>query len=154
MYYLIIVLLMFIFPVASVLTESLVFQSHAGIAFLTGRWFVFWAVGARLFLAGLRQTLTPQYTAAQVFGIKSQEPLVIVRELGFANLSTGVLGLSAIFHSSWVTPAAIAGCLFYGLAGINHVMRKGRDRLENMAMLSDLFVFIVLLLYLIEALIR
>jgi hypothetical protein len=85
----------------------------------------------RLFLAGLRQSITPQFTAERIFGMKSKEPLVIVRELGFANLSIGVLGLSTIFRRSWVMPAAIAGGLFYCFAGIGHLMTKTRNRLEN-----------------------
>ena len=33
---------------------------------LVGRWFVFWAVGVRLSLAGLRQFLQPAFTARQI----------------------------------------------------------------------------------------
>ena len=83
--------------------------------------------------------------------MKSKEPLVIVRELGFANLSIGVLGLSTIFRGSWIMPAAIAGGLFYCFAGIGHLMKKNRNRLENSAMFSDLFAFLVLLICFIAA---
>lgn len=154
MYFLMIILLMFVFPISSALTELLIFESTAGIAFLIGKWFVFWAVGIRLFLAGLRQSVRPRFTAEQIFGIKSNEPLIMVQELGFANLSIGILGISTIFNSSWIMPAAIAGGLFYGFAGIRHLMRKERNRFENSAMFSDLFVFIVLVMYFIEAIIH
>ena len=154
MYFLAIILLMLILPAASILTDLFIFKRHGGLMFLLGKSFVFWAVGVRLCLAGLRQSITPHFTAEQIFGIKSQEPLVIVRELGLANLSMGILGLSTIFRSSWVMPAAIAGGLFYGLVGIRHLTAKARNHLENSAMVSDLFVFIVLLSYLIEAFIR
>ncbi len=154
MCFLIIILLMLILPAASILTDLLIFKSNAELAFLIGKWFVFLAVGARLFLVGLRQSITPQFTAEQIFGIKSKELLVIVRELRFANLSMGVLGLSVIFRSDWVMPAAIAGGLFYGFAGIRHLTAKDRNQLENIAMLSDLFVFIILLIYLTDVFLR
>jgi hypothetical protein len=133
---------------------SSAFQRPRAIVWLLtviGKWFVFWAVGVRLFLAGLRQSITPQFTAERIFGMKSKEPLVIVRELGFANLSIGVLGLSTIFRGSWIMPAAIAGGLFYCFAGIGHLMTKNRNRLENSAMFSDLFAFLVLLICFIAA---
>jgi hypothetical protein len=145
------ILLIFVFPVASVLVEAFLFHSGAGLALLVGKWFVFWAVGIRLFLAGLRQALTPRFTAEEIFGIKAPEPLVIVQELGFANLSMGLVGLLTVLNGLWVAPAGIAGGLFYGLAGIKHATRKERNLLENVATVSDLFIFVVLLVYLIVA---
>jgi hypothetical protein len=59
----------------------------------------------------------------------------------------GLLGIGTIFNSLWIMPSAIAGGLFYGLAGIRHLTKKERNLFENRAMLSDLFVFIVLLIY-------
>ncbi len=149
MYILMIILLMFVFPIASVLMETFIFKSTIGTALLIGKWFAFWAVGIRLGLAGLRQIVSPKFTAQRIFGIKSAEPLVIVQELGFANLSIGILGIITIFNSAWITPAAIAGGLFYGLAGIRHLTRKRKNLLENSAMLSDLLMFIILAIYLI-----
>jgi hypothetical protein len=153
-YFLTIILLMFIFPIASVLVETFLFKSAAGIIFLIGKWFVFWAVGIRLFLAGLRQSIDPKFTAEQIFGIKSSEPLVIVQELGSANLSIGILGISTILNSIWIVPSAITGGLFYGFAGIRHLTTKKKSLLEDNAMISDLFVFIVLLIYLIGAIVH
>ena len=126
-----------------------VFKNTTGILPLVGEWFVFWAVGVRLLIAGLRQVVNPQFTAEKIFDIKSAEPLPVVRELGFANISTGILGVCSIFNSSWVMPAAIVGGLFYGLAGLGHVFKKERNLLENVAMYSDLFVFIILFVYII-----
>ena len=147
MYMLTIVLLMFVFPLASILLELFVFKSGAGLLLLIGKWFVFWCVGLRLFLAGLRQAISPRFTAEEIFGIKSQEPLPIVEELGFANLSIGILGLSSILNGAWVMPAAIAGGLFYGLAGIRHLLSKEKNFFTNSAMTSNLFVFALLLIY-------
>jgi hypothetical protein len=149
MYLLTIILLMFIFPFASVLLEMLLFKTATGIIFLIGKWFVFWAVGIRLLVSGLRQSTNPKFTAEQIFGIKNNEPLVIVQELGFANLSIGILATCVIFNNSWVVPSAIVGGLFYGFAGVKHLTRRDRNLFENSAMISDLLIFTVLLIYLI-----
>ena len=103
------VLLMFVFPITSILVELFGFNSPAAVVFLVGKWFVFWAVGVRLFVAGLRQALNPQFTAEEIFGINSKEPLVVVQELGFANISIGLGGLISVFASPRVLPASVAG---------------------------------------------
>ena len=152
MYYLTVVLLMFVLPIASILLEHFAFPNPAALLLVFGKWFVFWAVGARLLLAGLRQAIQPRFTAETILGIEGDAPLHVVQELGFANISIGVIGLISIFSSAWVMPAAIAGCLFYCFAGIRHVVQRNRNALENTAMASDLFIFVVLAAYVIIAL--
>ena len=142
-------LLTFILPAASVIAQLFVFKNATDVLPLVGRWFVFWAVGIRLLIAGPRQVAKPQFTAEKIFEIHSAEPFVLVRELGFANISTGTLGVCTIFNDGWIVPAAIVGGLFYGLAGAGHAFKKARNLLENVAMYSDFFVFVVLFVYLI-----
>src|ERR1700749_728071 len=64
---------------------------------LTGKWFVFWAIGARLFIAGLRQVTKPAFTAKEIFHMTTDESYVVIRELGFANLCFGTLGVLSLF---------------------------------------------------------
>lgn len=151
-YILIILFLMFILPILSILIDFFVFHSTAGILSLMGKWFVFWAMGVRLFTAGLRQVLRPKFTAEQILGIANAESLILVQELGYSNTALGVLGVIPIFNANWVLPAAIVGALFYGLAGLRHIFGRERNLLENGAMLSDLFVAAVLLFYSLAAL--
>jgi hypothetical protein len=148
MYLAVVVLLMGVFPVASILIESVAFHSDAGLLFLIGKWFVFWGVGTRLLLAGIRQMANPAFTAGTIFGIKDKAAEVIVRELGFGNFAMGVLGAVSLLNREWVVPAAIAGGLFYGLAGALHTRNGDRNTNGNIAMISDLFIFVVLALYL------
>jgi len=150
MYLIMIILLMFVFPVISILVEFFVLRNPAGTILLVGKWFVFWGVGVRLFLAGLRQSLTPSFTAEKIFGITDKKSLILVQELGFANLAIGILGICSLFSPSWLTPAAVCGALFYGLAGIRHITSK-KNGLEQIAMISDLFLFVVLLVYVAAA---
>jgi len=153
MYILMIALTMFIFPIGCILAEFFLFKSPLGIIPLIGKWYVFWAVGIRLFIAGLRQSTNPKFTAQQILGISSDEPLQIVQELGFANLSIGLLGILTILNSDWIVPAAIVGGLFYGLAGIRHIFKADRNFLESTAMVSDLIIFVLLAGFLIQAII-
>ena len=148
MYLAVVVLLMGVFPVASILIEAFVLHSDAGLWFLIGKWFVFWGVGIRLLLAGVRQMANPAFTADSIFGIKDKAAETIVRELGFGNFAIGTLGALSLLNSEWVMPAAIAGGLFYGLAGALHLRKGDRNANENIAMVSDLFLFVVLALYL------
>ena len=150
----IIILTMFVMPIGSALIELFVFKSLVGILTLLGKWTVFWAVGVRLFTAGLRQAIDPKFTARAILGISGDEPLQIVQELGFANLSIGFLGLLTLLNSNWTIPAAIAGGLFYGLAGIRHIFKAERNFLENTVLLSDLIVCIFLVGFLIQVVLR
>jgi hypothetical protein len=152
MYLAMIILLMGVLPVASIAIEFAALHGEAGLLSLIGKWFVFWPVGVRLILAGLRQVADPTFTAATIFGVKDQAALTIVQELGFGNLSIGTLGALSLIYREWIIPAALAGGLFYGLAGTKHALRNDRNAIENIATVSDLFIFAVLAGYLAAAL--
>ena len=143
-----IIVLMGVLPVASIAIDFLARHGDADLRLLIGKWFVFWAVGVRLILAGARQLTGPSFAAETIFGVRDKAALPIVQELGMGNLSIGLLGALALVHAGWIVPAAIAGTLFYGLAGINHLLRSGRNAHQNMAMVSDLIAFVVLAGYL------
>jgi hypothetical protein len=151
--YIVIVLLMFVLPIMSIFSE-IWFRGTGNIIFLIGKWFVFWAVGVRLFSAGLRQAITPRFTAKEIFEIEDDKPLQVVQELGFANISIGLLGICAVLNAGWIAPAALAGGLFYGLAGLRHSIEKEKNPLEKFVMLSDLLIFIILLIYLVNSTVR
>ena len=54
-----------------------------GLAFtfdLFSKWFIFSAVGLRLFLAGIKQVKDPAFTAKQIFHIEGSESYVILRD--------------------------------------------------------------------------
>jgi hypothetical protein len=148
MYLALVVLLMGVLPIVSIFLESVFAQGNTEPFFLVGKWFVFWSVGIRLLLAGLRQVANPGFTANAIFGVKEEAALTIVQELGFGNLSIGMLGTLALFNEHWIVPAAFAAALFYGLAGFRHLLKGDRNTIENTAMISDLFICGVLTGYL------
>jgi len=125
---------MLILPILSMAVEAAVKNIPLSMA-LMAKYFIGWAIGIRLLVAGLRQSTRPQFTAEQIFNIRdSSESLPIIRELGFANLE-------------WRLTAAVAGGLYFGLAGFMHAFRKAASRNELIAKISDLFIFGIALLY-------
>jgi hypothetical protein len=144
MYAAIVILLLLVLPVASIGIEATLAEHPLSLMFLTGKWFVFWGVGIRLLLAGARQAIQPRFTAKEIFRIDGAESLPIVRELGFANLSMGTLGICSLFQMSWTVPAAIVGALYYGLAGLGHIGQKEKNAKEYIAMVSDGFMFLLI----------
>ena len=147
MYFTVVFLLMLVFPLGSIGAEYAHFHGAVPLLPLMGKWFVFWSVGIRLFLAGVRQFFQPRFTAEQIFGITSDDALPLVRELGAANFATGIVGMASLGVPGFVLPVAISAGIFYGVAGIRHVAESDRTRNENIAMVSDLFVFLVLAVY-------
>lgn len=152
MYFVTVIVLLFVFPVASVTVEALRSPHTVNLIILMGRWFAFWAVGVRLFIAGARQVIQPRFTAQEIFRIDQPESFALVREIGFANLSMGLLGMCSIFRAGWIVPAALVGGLYYGLAGIGHVFQSERNAKEYMAMISDGFAFLVLISFVLRSL--
>ncbi len=152
MYFVGVILLLFIFPVASVITEVTLYRHTVNILFLAGRWFVFWAVGVRLFIAGARRVIQPRFTVEEIFGIDDRGSFAIGREVGFANLSVGLLRIRGVFRGGWIVPAALVGGLYYGLAGMGHIFQKKKTAKEYMAMISDGFVLIVLMIFVLDSL--
>ena len=123
-------------------------QDAAAVWPLIGKWFVFWPVGVRLFIAGLRQATKPAFTAREIFHLNSDDSFPIIKELGFANISMGGIAILSLFFPSWRIPAAAAGGLYFGLAGFLHLFKKRDSSNETIAMISDLYIFLLMALYL------
>ena len=143
-----VLLLLFVLPAGCVLAEAIVGRDASELLLIAGKWFVFWGVGVRLFLAGLRQIFQPEFTATKIFELAEPGALAIVRELGFANVTMGALGVASLANGAWLIPAAIVGALYYGLAGAGHLIRPERNSIEEIALVSDLLIFMLLDLFL------
>ena len=148
MYVPMVIALMFLFPLVAIVAQ-LMLTDHAALTAaaalpIIAKWYVFWALGVRLSLAGLRQIFQPRYTAQQILGLNSPDALFLVRELGFANVAMGIAGLGTLLAPAWLPPVELIGALFFGIAGINHCLSKHRNKLENVALVSDLFAALVL----------
>lgn len=147
LYIAVVALTMAILPTASVLADH-ADHPDAGLWLLIGKWFVFWGVGARLGLAGLRQVLQPAFTAREIFHMQGEEALPLVRELGIANTATALVALLSLAAPSFVVPVAISAGIFYGVAGFRHALEPSRSLNETIAMVSDAGMFLVLAAFL------
>jgi hypothetical protein len=144
----VVLLTMLILPAASVLIERWTGAGTASLWQLIGKWFVFWGVGVRLFIAGARQVVKPELTATGIFGVTDKAAFPLAQELGFWNVAIGLISIASIRRPEWVVPMAIAAMLFYAMAGALHVTNKSREFSENVAMISDLGMAALLLAFL------
>lgn len=115
-YFATILLLLLVLPIGCLVAEAYIGRQPADFMCLAGKWFVFWGVGARLFVAGLRQTFAPESIATRIFEITDPGTYAIVRELGFGNRAIGMLGLASVVRGAWLIPSALlvaflVGCL-------------------------------------------
>lgn len=149
MYLAIVILLMFVLPLSSIGMEFFSDNSSLPIMDLVGKWFLFWAVGVRLFTAGIRQAINPAFTAKAIFHLTAQESFVVIRELGFANICLGLMAILSFYVPPARFVAACAGGLFFGLASIGHIVKKPVSSNEWIAMISDLFVTAVMLAFIL-----
>jgi len=150
MYLAIVILSMFVLPVTSMGIEHV--HSHGTVPWimLAGKWFVFWAVGIRVSGAGIRQCLQPQFTACEIFRMKTDEALPIIREHGIGNFAIGTAGFVSLWIPSFILPVALIAAVAYGAWGVLHIASKARSMNENIAMVSDLFLAAVLVAYLVH----
>jgi hypothetical protein len=148
-YIIVVSLLTFIFPAIGFIVDHLISKDRFTFE-LFCKWFVFSAVGLRLFLAGIRQITKPSFTAKEIFHIESPESFPIVRELGFANLCFGLVGIISLFSADWGIVSAFASGLYFGIAGLQHLIKKPVGKNETFALWTDLIIFVLLLIYFIK----
>jgi hypothetical protein len=149
-YLVVIPLLTLVLPVLSIVAERIASPAQLDLVWLIGKWFTFWGLGVRLFTAGLSQIFRPGVTSQTILGLPNSSMDIIVRELGFANVAMGVIGMASLVAPDWLAPAALAGGLFLGLAGAGHVTKPKRNTRENVALVTDFIVFAAVALFLIS----
>lgn len=147
-YFISVSLMTFLIPLFGFFGEYLLKNSPLTFH-LFGKWFIFSAVGFRLFVAGIQQSVKPAFTAKEIFHIKSSESFPIIRELGFANLCFGLVAIISLFKPEWRIVSAFASGLYFGIAALQHLIKKPVGANERFALWTDIIIFVVLLLYFI-----
>lgn len=135
-----------IIPIVGIIIEFFVLKSNLKTGDLMLKWFVFSGVGLRLFTAGLKQAGNPIFTAKEISKLNDDSSFPIVREIGLANISFGAIGLLSFFLPEFRLAAATSGGLYFGLAGFAHLFRNEKSKKEQFAMISDLSIFVVLMI--------
>ncbi|MBS1765001.1 MAG: hypothetical protein JSS90_08560 [Bacteroidetes bacterium] len=141
--------LTFVLPIIFLFSDNLISGSSPTF-FLFIKWFLFSAVGLRLFLAGIKQIKNPAFTAKHIFHIDNTESFPILRELGFANICFGLVALISLFKPEWRIVSAFASGLYFGIAGIQHTLQQNSGVNEKFAQWTDLIISIVLFAFFIK----
>ena len=140
-----VILCFFFIPLTASMIELLLSHSISTIVDTILKWVVFSSIGLRLGSAGFKQISQPQFTAKEIFNISDEGALPLVREIGFANISFSVIALGSLFIPSFRLPSAIAGGLYFGLSGLLHIQKPKASTEERFAMITDIYIFLVLL---------
>ena len=158
MYFLIVIATTIVLPIGSALVDAInLYGEFPPLPLMLeplAKWYVFWAGGVRLLLAGFRQTFQPAFTLKQIFGIDHKPSEHIVQELGFANISMGITCVFSVMNYALLPAGALVGGLYYGLAGLQHIRKAGRNAERTLAMVTDLLVFAVLGAFFVKVLLR
>jgi hypothetical protein len=138
-----------VIPSGGFLTEHALCNTPLSFDFFA-KWFIFSAVGLRLFFAGIQQSARPAFTAKEIFHIEHAEPCFpIVRELGFANICFGLMGIVSLFRSEWRVVSAFVCGLYFAFAALLHISRKSVGTNENFALFTNILIVCMLVLYLV-----
>ncbi|MDD3753356.1 MAG: hypothetical protein PHQ17_02200 [Methanobacterium sp.] len=80
-------------------------------------WFLGFGIGVGSIFSGLAQIVSPEIVAQSVGWPNSP----FLREVGFANISYGILGILSIKYRSFWAPTIIAYAVFMWGAAISHI---------------------------------
>ena len=150
MYLISVILFMLVLPSTCTVVEYFRAFDHPLTAGIVGKWFLFWGVGLRLLTAGLKQVINPAFTAESIFHLQDKASFVVVRELGFANICIGSGAILSLFMPQWRIAAAFTGGLYFGIAGLIHVIKKPVSPNEWLALVSDIFIAGLMAMYIIS----
>lgn len=146
-FWLIMVIMVFL-PLVFIGMECLIWKQALTIA-LAGKWFIFWAVGIRLFTAGITQVFHPDFTRKNIFRLQTNDSKPIIQELGIANICIGLVAMLSIYFDQLRIPAALIGGLFFGLAGLFHVYKRPSGLNEKIALISDVYIFKLMAIFIL-----
>lgn len=99
------------------------------------KWFSFWVIGFGAVSVGLMQALNPAYTA-NLLNVQTSD-MIVIRELGCAQIGMGVIGLLSIRFYSFRKPAAMSYGLFILGAVILHIARLEHINIGEIVSLVD-----------------
>ncbi len=140
-------LFVILFPVISICGEAIIKRISVDPG-LTGKWFIFWVAGVRLSFTGIKHIYRRGAAPAAFFYGEKKENFLMIRELGFANITIGVMGMLSVVNSNWRQIAGLAAAIFFGLSALQHFFIKPVNGKEMAIMVTDIIVFAILLLYL------
>ncbi|MCL1963700.1 MAG: hypothetical protein FWF69_01385 [Firmicutes bacterium] len=112
------------------------------------KWFVFWAIGVRLFTSGLTQVINPAYTSELL--TFDANYMFMIQEHGCANIAIGLLGILSLFSKNFREPAAITAGIYMLGAAILHSTRLGTmSGGEFIVLMTDIIIVLIAAVFLL-----
>jgi len=142
-------LLTVLLPFTAMSIESFGSKDKLSVAVLA-KWFLFFAVGIRFLLGGIRQVVRAKMKTGEIFYIERKSCCPIVKELGFANLSFGAVAVVSLYVPSWRIVSAFSSSFYYGAAVLNGFFGKPASANEIFIRVSNGCIFVILLILLLE----
>jgi len=134
-----------ILPIFSVVINSIInYRKNVSenIYELICKWFIFWSLGIRLIIAGLMQIFNPIYTN-NLLQLNLND-FIIIRELGLANFSIGLLCIISFFKKPLQKYVCIYMVIFFMGASVLHIIRmKNINFDESITLFTNIFLIII-----------
>lgn len=140
-----VILFFYVLPMGCILFERMI-NPDTDLWAVMIKWFVFFGVGLRLVTCGMKQAISPGFTAKAIFELEDSKSYPLIRELGFANICTGLCGILSLVYINFRITALFIGSIYYGLAFLQHAIRKEKNNTELFVTLTDLSIVLELLL--------
>ena len=112
---------------------------------IIGKWFIFWALGIRLVIAGLMQLFNPIYTN-NLLQLNLND-FIIIQELGLANFSIGLLCIISFFKKLLQKYVCLYMFIFFIGASTLHIIRIKNINFDELITLVTNIILIVVALY-------
>lgn len=139
---------MVVIPVICIIREIMINKGKKkslGLGAACSKWFVFWMIGFSALATGVMQVFVPDYTAG-LLGVETSG-MIIISELGFANIAMGLFALISLGKKELRRPAAltygfyILGCTLLHITRLNEM---GTGELISLG--ADVWMIIVVIL--------
>lgn len=135
----------YVLPLITICADIFIFK-QTNIPKIILKWCIFYGIGLRLFTAGLKQALSPKFTAKTIFEVTDEKAFPIVRELGFANICSGLIGILSLFVVSFRLPIAIIGIIYFSLALLQHLIRRNKNHTEVFVTITNSSIVLELII--------
>lgn len=91
------------------------------ITAVASKWLSFFVIGIRALVSGCMQAFNPAFTGA-LLQVEMND-YIVIKELGYAAIGTGVIGVLSLKKESFRIPAAISRAIFIFCCTFNHLTR-------------------------------
>ncbi len=108
-----------VFPIVTSIVDIYIHNEKYSNLNIWYKWFLFWSIGIRLLLIGIKKVLFPLFYIKKVYKSYCNQPNII-KDFGFSYISIGILGIISLFYDNWKFPTYITGSILYLLIGLNY----------------------------------